>query len=552
MKLFFYYVFHSAKNALKKLLKTWVMVFFVVMVVGGLILGGTIGALISASLPDEPEEPGIETQEPAPPLPEVPDMPDADEVPVMDIIELVAGAVVLGFFVMGVFQADKSGAEIFQPADAVLLFGSPMKPQSVLLFRTMTQIGVSIAFIVYMMIFQLPNLTRNLGASLWMILAFLIGWILTVGISQLIKMLCFVACSTRPRLKANLRRILYVGLALIAGGYYLYKQSSGLNWWEAALGFFNAPATRYIPFWGWIKGFVVFMIDKNLVGSLLCLFAVLGGGALLAWLIWSMKADFYEEALQKVSAKAELMEAAQASESGIAIIRRKKDRSEKLRRNELNRGWGASVFFHKAMYNRFRFAHLGFFTKTMEFYLVVGVGAGLACRYLFETKSYLPIVLILAVCAFFRSLGNALREDTQMWYFHLIPESPWLKLMASLAGDLMNCLLDILPGLLLGLLVQGAPLFPAVIWVLAILSVTAYATSVGTFIDLSVSVNAGKTLKQMIQIVFVYFGLLPDIIIVGLLLLAGLPLVAVLVVTLINAGLSALFIFLASLFMGRK
>ena len=124
--------------------------------------------------------------------------------------------------------------------------------------------------------------------------------------------------------------------------------------------------------------------------------------------------------------------------------------------------------------------------------------------------------------------------------------------MASLSGDLMNCLLDILPGLLLGLLVQGAPLFPAVIWVLAILSVTAYATSVGTFIDLSVSVNAGKTLKQMIQIVFVYFGLLPDIIIVGLLLLAGLPLVAVLVVTLINAGLSALFIFLASLFMGRK
>ena len=49
MKLFFYYLFHSAKNALKKLFKTWVLLFFVIMLGGGLILGATIGTLLKKS-----------------------------------------------------------------------------------------------------------------------------------------------------------------------------------------------------------------------------------------------------------------------------------------------------------------------------------------------------------------------------------------------------------------------------------------------------------------------------------------------------------------------
>ena len=555
MKLFLYYVLHSAKNALKKLFKTWVLIFFLVMLVGGVVVGITVGTLLSHTIPDDPSEPGTEQTDPGwqeePGEIVLPEDPQ-DETPVMDILELASGAIILLFFVLGVFGADKSGAEIFQPADVTLLFSSPMKPQSVLLFRTMTQIGVTIAASLYFMIFQIPNLVRNAGFDFWTVLAIMAGWILTLGISQLLKMLCFVTGSTRPGFKKNLRRIVYLVLGAAAAGFYFFKQSSGLGWWEAVLAYFNAPATRFIPFWGWIKGFVMFAAERKPAAALLCLGATLLGGAFVAWLTWHMKADFYEEALQKTSEKAELMEAAQASQSGAAIIRRKKDRSEKLRRNELNRGWGATVFFHKALYNRFRFAHFGFLTKTLEFYQVLCVGAGLVCRLAVGTESYLPMVLLLAACAFYRSLGNSLKADTQMWYFHMIPEDPWLKLTCSLGGDLMNCLLDALPALVIGLLVQGAPLFPGLFWILPIVSVTAYATSVGTFIDMSVNVNAGKTLKQMIQVVFIYFGLLPDIVVIGVLLILKMPLLAALAVTLINLALSALFLFFASLLMVRK
>ena len=158
----------------------------------------------------------------------------------------------------------------------------------------------------------------------------------------------------------------------------------------------------------------------------------------------------------------------------------------------------------------------------------------------------------LAFCAFYRSLGNSLKEDTTMWFFHMIPEENVVKLGWSLLGDLCNCLLDLLPGFVIGLIVQGASLPEALIYIPAILSVTAYSTIVGTFIDMSVSVNAGKMIKQMVQAMFIYFGLLPDIGLVILLSSLGLTAWAALGIALVNLLLTGLFLYLASLVMGTK
>ena len=69
---------------------------------------------------------------------------------------------------------------------------------------------------------------------------------------------------------------------------------------------------------------------------------------------------------------------------------------------------------------------------------------------------------------------------------------------------------------------------------------------------MSINLSGGKTLKQMIQVVFLYFGLLPDLALGGILIALKLPLLAALAVVLINTALSFLFLLLASLNMGRK
>ena len=80
----------------------------------------------------------------------------------------------------------------------------------------------------------------------------------------------------------------------------------------------------------------------------------------------------------------------------------------------------------------------------------------------------------------------------------------------SLMGVTANCFLDVLPAVVVGTLVAGGNLLTALAWIPLIVSVNFFVTTVGAFIGLSVPVSAGKIVKQLVQILFIYFGLLPD------------------------------------------
>ena len=512
MRLFSYYVLHTFKNSLRKLLKTWVLIFLVVCIAVGVGVG-----MFAAFLEDSVEEPLPEdpTQEEFINEPEEEEsLFDAIGIEDTDLIELIAGGIMLAVFVFFALSADKNGSKIFLPADVNLLFASPMKPQSVLMFRLTMQLGVAILGSAYML-FQIPNLVLNAGLSIWAALSLVAAWCLTIVFATLIQVLLYTLSSTYPTVKRFLRQGVYGLLALIVVGWLLFAVRSGEGYLKAAALFFNSPYSRFIPFWGWLKGFCVFAVQGSIAGVALCFAALVLSGGLLIYIIWHIKADFYEDAMAKSEETAELLARAQSEKSSGILIKRKKDRGGQLRRDGLRHGSGANVFFFKTMYNRFRFAHLGFLTKTMEFYLVAAVGVAAICRFAAHTDSVVPVALSLAAVSFFRSLGNPLEQDTNMDYFVLIPESTWAKLFWSLMGGTVNCLLDVLPAVIIGALLVGSNPLLALAWVPFIVSVDFYATNVGAFIGLSVPVSAGKTLKQIVQVMFIYFGLLPDIAIIA-------------------------------------
>ena len=547
MRLFGYYALHTLKNQIRKLFKTWVFIFILVCA----LLGGGLG-FGAAKLGDMAEESGAEESSPEEEqilLEAELSLPSGGSLDRMELVELIAGGVLLAVLVFDVLGADKNGSRIFLPADVNLLFPSPMKPQSVLMFRLATQLGAAVFASVYIL-FQLPNMIGGLGLSPWAALSAAGAWCLTIVAGRLLQVLLYTLCSARPGLKAGLRRGVYGFLLLLAAAYVLFQRRSGLGYLAAAAAFFNAPATRYIPLWGWLKGLVVFAAEGRLAGFLLCLGALLLGGVLLAWIIWHIKADFYEDAMAKSEETAELLERAAIDASGgVAIKRRKKDRSGRIRRDGMDRGWGASVFFHKTLYNRFRFAHLGFFTKTGETYLAAAVLGALACRYVFNTRQLLPVGLLLAGLAFFRALGNPLEQDTKTAWFLLIPETCRKKLFFSLMGGTVCCALDAAPALILAALILWTNPLPALAWTAFVVSMDFYSTCVGTFIDLSVPVAAGKMIKQMVQILFIYFGLVPD----GILLAIGLVMhhgaLAAVIAAAINTALGFLFFWFSPLFL---
>ncbi len=538
MKLFFYYALHSFVNQVKKLFKTWVLVFFLACA----LIGGIIG-FGAASLEDaaqDQQEAAVQQEEVQEETPAEIDLPIEPQA----LAELIAGGLILAVLVFHVVSADKNGSKIFLPADVALLFPSPMKPQSVLMFRLCAQLGTMALSSVYLC-FQLPNLTLNLGFSFWAALGMILTWILAFGVGKLLQVLCYTASSIWPGMKRWLRRGVYGLVALLGLGYLLYIRICGLPWLEGAAAFFNHPATCYIPLWGWLKAVCVGFLRGDILQAVLGGLGCILGGAGLIWLIWQLKADFYEDALAKSQETAQLLEAAQSETTGF--VRRKKDRSEKLRRDSMNHGWGANVFFFRVLYNRFRFAHLGVFTKTSETYLAAAAGVCALCRLVLDVDPLIPGVLTLGVLVFFRTMGNPLAEDTSKDFFRMIPESGMKKLFWSVAGGTAVSLLDLLPALAVLGAVTGKPLL-VLVWLAVILSVDYYGSTVGAFINLSVPVAAGLTIKQVVMIMFIYFGLLPDIALIAVGLVLDWMVPAVLISAAVNLFLGTLFLGLASIF----
>ena len=233
--------------------------------------------------------------------------------------------------------------------------------------------------------------------------------------------------------------------------------------------------------------------------------------------IWKLKADFYEEAMKKSDERAELNSAL----TDGRVAKRDKERSDKITRDGLNRGEGASVFLHKALYNRRRFSYFGFLTKTSVFYLSVGTLVSLLLRFVIGYNSFIPIGLGLCLVVFFRSLGNPLAQDMSSVYFMTVPASAHEKVFFSLIGGTLSCALDVLPCVLLSALLLSASLLEVIAFYLLAVCVDFYASNVMLFIEFSLPSSLSLQVKQLVSILFIYFGILPMAIVVAIGALLG-------------------------------
>ena len=116
---------------------------------------------------------------------------------------------------------------------------------------------------------------------------------------------------------------------------------------------------------------------------------------------------------------------------------------------------------------------------------------------------------VMAVIAFYRTLGNPLDADTRLHYFTLIPAKSSAKLFWSILAGLCSTAMDVIVPLAVCAVIARASVWEVLCSILLILALDFYATCTSTFIDLSLSNNVGKNVKTVVQIMFIYFGILP-------------------------------------------
>ena len=514
MRLFGYYLGHTILNTIKKIFKTWLGIIIGIMA-AACVLGGVIGFTVSL-LEDRIQE---ETQEQT----EQEVKEDADEamselmvslgfdieMTKEQITELVISGLFFFILFLGLLNSKGIG-QIFLAADANLLFSAPIKPQSIMMFRLITTLGTQIFMSVFIL-FQLPNLILSLKFSVWGAFSVIIAWLMLVLFETLLQVLLYVISSYSEFVKNNLKILVGVFAGLIVAAFAVSVVMHDKNIPAAALAIFTGKGTYWIPFWGWMRGLCINAIAGNVAQSILYLVLLIAGVVAIIIIAWNLKADFYEDAMIAAERKAELQEKAKASKTGMV---REKERSAKIKRDGFEKGSGANVFFHKTMYNRRRLSYFGALTKTMILYLAVAAAAIVISRVSDISFGYYIFCGIMVFAAFYRTLGNPLQEDLSKDFFAMIPASAREKLFYSLLGGVTNCLLDmVVPFVVVTVYFDASPL-DTLLWMLFILTVDLYGTTIGSFVYVSISVNLAETVQRLVQVLFIYIGIMPALIFV--------------------------------------
>ena len=470
-----------------------------------------------------------------------------------NIVDIAISAIFLLLLATNVINAKSSG-KIFLPADVPMLFASPIKPQSVLMFRLTCSLGTSFILSLFML-YQIPNLTINAGLSLWGAISIVIVYMLILMFSTLIQVALYTLTSKLNSASESVNRILIIAYSLIGLGFAAYVTITKQEIIPALFGFFGSPSTHWIPFWGWLRGFSYNACIGNYLWSAIYLGLFIVACALVIFFIWKMKADFYEDAMFAAEKRAEAMENAKRSTNGATVIR-DKERKGSLDREGFHYGNGANVFFYKAIFNRFRFAKLKIFSTTMIVYILTTILVSfLAQRYVTGLENFdlftIPAA-VLGIMVFYRTMGDPIREDTSREFFLLIPAKDYEKIAYSLLGCLAVTAIDLLVPMIIAAIMLGTNPLNVVVWFLFILSISYFATNVGTFIALSIPGESAKTIKTILQMMFMYFGLTPAAVAIGVGVFFNQLTIAMAVGIVFNALIGFLVSLLLPKFLGRK
>ena len=552
MRTFLYYAVHTIINTIKKLFKTWLVFFFAIFIIAILVgIGvGTAVSKISETIEEETvTEEQVDEEEDTPSGLELfMEEHDLDKAGITDLIVTAAFFLMITMSMMG---ANTSG-RLFKAADVTLLFPSPMKPQSVLMFRLMLNLGLNLFLAIYML-FQLPNLILNAGFSVWGSFSIIIAYGLVMAFSTLAQVTIYTVFSKgEGNKKKNIGKILLAFYVILGITFIIYQKATNADIATAAVKFFGNKNTFWIPFYGWLRGMVYFAVTGENTKSLIYMALFIIASIVLIFVIWKTDADFYEDAMFSAERMAKLVEESKNSAKG-GIITREKKRSDKLERDEFHYGSGANVFFYKALMNRFRFSFLKIFSKTM----VIGLAAAFFSAYLVMDNNigidrFIVPGSVLLMITFYRTLGNPLQEDLSREFFVLVPDSELKKILYSLLGCFaVNAIDLVLPLALAAIMLKTSPL-TMLCWFIFLMSVSVFGTSVGAFINISIPLESAQSIKAMVQIIFIYFGIIPAavFVVVGIILKQMLLFVALGAV--VNCALGFLFILMSPRFLTNR
>ena len=503
MRLWGYYALHTFINTIKKIFKSKVMIVILCSFLIGGVVGGSVGFISSLVEDQARTESSVskddKTNDPAQ-MEE--DFMTVHADAIRESIPAATMILLLVVVLWGIYGGSKKGSDFFLMADANILFAAPLKAQTVLMFRLSFQMLALLSFTFYL-IFQVPSMKLILGLDNFAIVAIFLAWGMLLFMSKLMSVFTYTLTATYEHLKKYVVPFVFaVGLLVVAATGAVYI-STGNDYMATLRLTYGADWSNYIPVFGWYKAMVMNAINGHVFASLGYMALNLVFLIALVWGIWHIKADFYEDALAGAQKRDDMTKAALEGRNINKDKKQSAKRTQKLehkvRKSYELKGWGASVFLHKSILNRRRFSKFGFVTNTLLLYLAIG-GLGAAfMAYKTDLREISVIGLIMALTLFFRNFGNPIEiESSHNWLF-LVPEDPYKKVLYAILAGSVDCVLDLLPGIVVAtVILRGNPLM-ALLWLATLVSMDFMFSCFGLLLQAILPSSAMDVVKSMLQ-----------------------------------------------------
>lgn len=518
MRLWAYYAGHTFVNSIKKIFRSKVIATIILVIVFAMMfgfIGGIVGSTIENQIDSNQQvEESVEEQEKL----------DEIEAAVEEKIDMavVQKAVYAGVFALttiivlwGIYTGTKKGSDIFLMADVNLLFTAPMKPQSVLLFRLTFQMLAVLVGSIYIF-FQIPNLMINLNLGIEEVMIVVFAYLLLIVIQRIISVFSYTFVSTHEKMKDYVFPFI-IGVAVFLSAWvgiaFLSNGKDVMATLDATL---CHPFVKYIPLIGWFCEMVQCVFTGEYLTALIYMGVTLLTIVVFTYIIWHLKADFYEDAMAGAQKREEVLLAAKEGRKTAT-----KERSKRIQRNMELKGEGASVFLTKAVYNRRRFAKFGIVSNMMLLYAGIAAIVCVFCIKALEIYSFAAVALILGFVLYFRNMGNPIAEETKMNWLFLVPENPFKKVFFAMMAGTYETAMDLLPVfVVVGIVMKESP-FVVVAWLIALLTMDFMLSGLGMLLEALLPASAMDVVKSMIQMIFKMLALLAIVIsyLVGWLLL---------------------------------
>lgn len=326
------------------------------------------------------------------------------------------------------------GSSYFRMADVNLAFTAPLRPNQILLYGFIKQLGGTL-FLVFLALFQIPNLKNNFafrpnGVPLMLlaVAAYTLSY-------PLISMFIYSWASVTKERKRLAKRVFDV-VALLVALVFLIDLSQTRDFTQSLSNVFDNPVAHYFPVIGWtgsIAAAAVTGTDTSFIVGAAGMTVIIAG---LSLLIYRMKLDYYEDVLEAT----EFMEAAiKAKREG-----RNMTFNQKIRKNVRGglTGEGAQALFAKNMME-IRKTSMFLFLDRMS--VTVILSSIMFKLIMPEELGESPLLLILAFSSYMLLLMQAQGRwpaEVEKPYIFLIPASSHEKLFYATLSDHVKNLFD--------------------------------------------------------------------------------------------------------------